>query len=157
VLSFWVRQVLGALAPRPTSLNHLGLERWPPHPEGFVSEDSLSEASTAHPGLPRCWHSTVLAFQSPGTRSRRLVMACHCVTLEARWRALHVRRPSSVARPSESECSAVVLANSVLANVGARPDQAWAMLSRFRPLLPLATLHGGISRRHLRGATGMDQ
>jgi len=32
-------------------------------------------------------------------------MACHCVTLEARWRALQVPRPSSVARPRESECS----------------------------------------------------
>jgi hypothetical protein len=50
-----------------------------------------------------------------------------------------------------------VLANSVLANVGAHPDQAWAMLSRFSHLLPLATLHGGISMRHLRGAAGMDQ
>lgn len=151
----WVAASLGArlavflgAAPQPTSLNHLGLERWPPHPEGFVSEDSLSEASTAHPGLPRCWHSTVLASKSPGTRSRRLVMACHCVTLEVRRRALQVRRPSSIAqRPErgwpesewpggewpENECPTAVLEQPVLADVAAHREQAWAVRSCFAP------------------------
>jgi hypothetical protein len=142
-------RVRSAQAPRPTSLNHLGLERWPPHPEGFVSEDSLSEASTAHPGLPRCWHSTVLASKSPGTRSRRLVMA----VTASHSKCVGERCRCAVPRVSRSSLKANGLkANGLKAN--ARPRCSSSRCSR---MLALTRIGRGrrtrASGRRLRGAT----
>jgi hypothetical protein len=142
-------RVRSAQAPRPTSLNHLGLERWPPHLEGFVSEDSLSEASTAHPGLPRCWHSTVLASKSPGTRSRRLVMA----VTASHSKCVGERCRCAVPRVSRSGLKANGLkANGLKAN--ARPLCSSSRCSR---MLALTRIGRGrrtrASGRLLRGAT----
>jgi hypothetical protein len=54
-------------------------------------------------------------------------MACHCVTLEARWLVLQVRRPSSVAQLPESALIAAHLwATDGCATDGCATD-SWAI------------------------------